>query len=199
MPIPTVTAPTNGNGNGNGNGMAAPAPSNGHSDPATVTLARAEEEAARILARVHQRVGEVQGQIDELLRVRDHLRVATQEIVKSYGEVLLELDRRFEAISDQPEAVSAVSSLRSPFVGAVRVVAGPFRDLGAIRMLEEALAGIDAVQSVSLAGFTDDNVQIDLELVQPCDLVAELERTLPFACDIESLPGVDPGLLLRAA
>jgi hypothetical protein len=194
-PLPAGLAPHSGNGN------AAPLPvaHHGHGDAGTVTLARAEQEAARILARVHQRADEVQGQIDELLRVRDHLRVSTQEIVTAYGEVLSELDRRFDAATPAPESPETVSALHGRFIGDVRVEAGPFRDLGAIRLLEEALAGIEAVASVSLAGFTDHDVQIDLCLVQPCDLVAELERALPFACEIESLPGADLGLLLRAA
>jgi hypothetical protein len=73
------------------------------------------------------------------------------------------------------------------------------RDLDAIRTLEDAFAGIDAVESISLTGFTDNNAQIELRLGTECELVTEFERALPFAFEIEPVSGADLGLRLRAA
>jgi hypothetical protein len=178
-------------------------------DVATVTVARAEEEAARILARVHERADQVKGQIRELLGVRDRLRVTTQEIMTTYGEALSALDREFDVAaaaageSDEARrdllAPSPVVADRRRFVGGVKVVAGPVRDLDAIRTLEDAFAGIDAVESISLTGFTDNNAQIELRLGAECELVTEFERALPFAFEVEPVSDADLGLRLRAA
>jgi hypothetical protein len=186
----------------------APAVINGRADAGTAAVARAEEEAAQILARVHQRADEVRDQIRELVMVRDHLRGATEEIMASYGEALTALDLRFEATvaaagidGDPARAGSAVAATPSGrrFVGDVSVVAGPFGDLDGIRTLENALVGIAAVERVSLAGFTDRNVHMDLSLSTECDLAAELTRTLPFACETESASDTDLTLRLKAA
>ena len=73
------------------------------------------------------------------------------------------------------------------------------RDLDAIRTWVAAFAGIDAVESISLTGFTDNNAQIELRLGTECELVTEFERALPFAFEIEPVSGADLGLRLRAA
>ncbi len=169
-----------------------------------MTLARAEEEAARILARVHQRADEVRGQIRELVSMRDHLRATTQEIIVTYGQALSALDQRFDDAlaavdgdADRRPGESASAGQRR-FVGDVRVVAGPLRDLDGIRILEEALMRIDAVEHLALTGFADHNVQIELRLSVECDLLTELQRALPFAFEVEAMAGADLGLRLSA-
>ena len=176
-------------------------------DAATVTLARAEEEAAQILARVHQRADEVKGQIQELLGMRDHLRVTTHEIMVTYAQALNALERQFdgsatdaidEAEGDAP-APGTVSPPARRFAGEVKVVAGPVRDLGEIRILEDALRGIEAVERISLTGFADRSVQIELHLSVECELVTEFERALPFGFEVESMSDAELVLRLRAA
>jgi hypothetical protein len=207
----TVNGSSNGSANGSSNGSSngvAHAPTGAREDAATVVLAQAEEEAARILTRVHERADEVKDQIRELLGVRDQLRVSTREIMVTCGEALSALEQRCDtavamagdsdvAAGEWP-ALDALAPVRRHYVGDVKVVAGPFRDLGAIRMLEDALAGIAAVESVSLAGFAHHNVHIDVRLGVECDLVAELEPVFPFAYEVESVPGADLTLRLRA-
>lgn len=185
----------------------SPGPSSQRTEAAVVTLARAEEEAARILARVHERADQVKTEIRELLAVRDRLRVTTQEILATYGQALSALeipsDDAIAALDgddgSQGEAseTAAIHDHRL-FSGDVSVIAGPVRDLGAIRMLEDALVGIEAVESVSLTGFTDHNVQIELRLETECGLVSEFARALPFAFEIESVSDADLALRLSA-
>lgn len=177
-------------------------------DVATVTLARAEEEAAQILARVHQRADEVKGQIRELLGVRDHLRVTTHEIMVTYAQALNALERQFDGsatatdATDGAQADASVPGTVSPparrFAGEVKVVAGPVRDLGEIRMLEDALGTIEAVERISLTGFADRSVQIELHLSVECELATEFERALPFAFEVESASDGELVLALRA-
>jgi hypothetical protein len=80
----------------------------------------------------------------------------------------------------------------------VRVVAGPLGDLGAVRMLREALAGIDGVESISLSGISHHHVQFEGWFGHERELVAALERALPFAFEVESAAGAELGLRLRA-
>ncbi len=124
--------------------------------------------------------------------------------MSTYGKALTALERRFDAALTVVDgegdwlAHGLMSSVRREFVGDVRVVAGPLRDLGGIRTLEDALMSIEAIESVALTGFADDNVQIELRLSVECDLIAEFERALPFAFEVESIADADLGLRLSA-
>jgi hypothetical protein len=80
----------------------------------------------------------------------------------------------------------------------VWVVAGPMRDLGAARLVSDALAGIEGVESISMTGDRDHRVQFEGWFSHERALVAELERVLPFAFEVESASGVELGLRLRA-
>ena len=91
-----------------------------------------------------------------------------------------------------------VSPVRRRLVGEVRGVAGPLRDLGAVRMLKDAVAEIEGVESISVSGLGHHNVQFEGWFGHERELVAELERALPFALEVESASGAELGLRLRA-
>jgi hypothetical protein len=80
----------------------------------------------------------------------------------------------------------------------VWVVAGPMEDLGAARMVSDALARVDGVDSISVTGDRDHHVQFEGWFRHERELVSELERVLPFAFEVESVSGVELGLRLRA-
>jgi hypothetical protein len=101
---------------------------------------------------------------------------------------------RIEATSDR----DSVSPARRRVVGEVRVAAGPLRDLGAVRMLEVALASIEGVESISMGGSGHHNVWFEGSFGHERELVAQLERALPFAFEVESSAGAELGLRLRA-
>jgi hypothetical protein len=106
-------------------------------------------------------------------------------------------------------SVTACEPAQSPFedpvspvlrrlVGEVRGVAGPLRDLGAVRMLKDALAEIEGVESISVSELSHHNVQFEGWFGHERELIAELERALPFALEVESASGAELGLRLRA-
>jgi hypothetical protein len=80
----------------------------------------------------------------------------------------------------------------------VWVVAGPLQDLGAARMVSDALARVDGVDSISVSGDREHHVQFEGWFRHERELVTELERVLPFAFEVESVSGVELGLRLRA-
>jgi hypothetical protein len=92
----------------------------------------------------------------------------------------------------------SVSPVRRRLVGEVRVAAGPLRDLGAVRMLEHALAGIEGVESISMCGPAHHNVWFEGWFGHERELVAQLERALPFGFEVESASGAELGLRVRA-
>ena len=92
----------------------------------------------------------------------------------------------------------SVSPVRRRLIGEVRGVAGPLRDLGAVRMLQDALAEIEGVESISVSERGHDNVQFEGWFGHERELVAELQRVLPFALEVESASGAELGLRLIA-
>jgi hypothetical protein len=88
--------------------------------------------------------------------------------------------------------------VRRRLVGEVRVAAGPLRDIGAVRMLEHALAGIEGVESISMCGTAHHNVWFEGWFGHERELVAQLERALPFDFEVESATDAELGLRLRA-
>ncbi len=80
----------------------------------------------------------------------------------------------------------------------VRVVVRPLRDLGAVRMLKDALVGLEGVESISMNGVSSYNVQFEGWFDYEREIVAELEQTLPFAFEVESSSGAELVLRLRA-
>ncbi|HEV3127734.1 MAG TPA: hypothetical protein VGY32_02055 [Solirubrobacteraceae bacterium] len=80
-------------------------------------VGRAEAEAARLLAQAHERLDELEAQIEQLLGVRDRLLLSARDLVEQYEEELSRLELRYpsgSATAELAEPLSALAAARQP-------------------------------------------------------------------------------------
>lgn len=82
------------------------------------------------------------------------------------------------APTQPPEQDSAEDA--TPFVGAVVVDAGPFRDITTLQSFEQGLARVEGAEDVYVRSFEGDRALIDVRLSNPVPLVQLLRKQLPL-------------------
>jgi hypothetical protein len=144
------------------------------------------------VAAVHQSVGDAQGQLEELLRFRDHLVSAANQLVAELTRVLADLgahpptatttaDPGFAVPAAEPQPVPPPVHRPDDTVleGNVAVEAGPFTDLAILATFEQALTAVPGVREVHVRALADGHARVDVELDRPLALAAELRHTMP--------------------
>jgi hypothetical protein len=143
------------------------------------SLPRSSEQLGDIVAEARARMSELQGQVDDLLHFRDHLRASAQELIADYRQVL-DADAALPTDGAPPAAAPPGADLdprRVELGGELRVLldAGPFTDLATLASFEQALTRIPEMQDVYVRSFQDARASIELTLSRPVPLVDRMQ------------------------
>jgi hypothetical protein len=125
---------------------------------ASAIIASAHAEAARIVGDAAATMASLSREIEELTLLRDELR---------------------DSLGDEFAPAPAVPS-STLFEGELAIHAGPFPDIAALGDFERAMGALQAVGEARVRGFEGDNAVLDVTLVAPVRLIAEMERGLPW-------------------
>jgi hypothetical protein len=144
----------------------------------------------------------LQDQLDELLRFRDQLTAAANQLVEDYTRLVEQLERVAHAPPPPtagaghltfpvpaPEPSSSESAL---YAGHVAVEAAPFDDVGTLAIFESALRSVSHAEEVHVRSFENGRAEFDLRLGGEVALVFELRRASDHAFDVED---AEPGRL----
>ncbi|HEY6731048.1 MAG TPA: hypothetical protein VI039_08495 [Solirubrobacterales bacterium] len=100
------------------------------------------------------------------------------------------IDRRLAALEGTPEGAAATpaNGRTEPDPGmplhTVSVTVTPLHDVSKVRVVEDAFAAIDGVESVSLHTLRGDAAHLEVEARDDVPLIAGLRRTLQLAFDL---------------
>jgi hypothetical protein len=146
--------------------------------------------------------GPLQDQLDELLRFRDQLASAANQLVEDYTRLLEQLERAAQAPPGPPLATghmtfpvpppSSPSSESTLFAGEIVVEAAPFDEIGTLAMFEAALRSIPQAEDVHVRSFDAGRAVLDVRLAGELPLVFELRRASDHAFDVQH---AEPGRL----
>jgi hypothetical protein len=144
----------------------------------------------------------LQDQLDELLRFRDQLTAAANQLVEDYTRLVEQLERVAHA---PPPPTAAAEHLTFPvpapepsssesalYAGHVAVEAAPFDDVGTLAIFESALRSVSHAEEVHVRSFENGRAEFDLRLGGEVALVFELRRASDHAFDVED---AEPGRL----
>jgi hypothetical protein len=173
-------------------------------------VAKAEAEAARLLAHAHERVDDLKAQIEQLLGVRDRLLSSAKDLVRQYEEEVTQLELTYPASSAESEIGSVPPSQAPPaseppashaafeapppeppprpalFDGVVTITVPWISRIQTIQVLEDSLFRVRGAHKAYVRGYHQGEVRFELELGEAVDLIGELNRALPYAFAIES-------------
>jgi hypothetical protein len=146
--------------------------------------------------------GPLQDQLGELLRFRDQLATAANQLVEDYTRLLEQLERAAQVPPAPTPAAghvtfpvpppSSPSSESTLFTGAVVVEAAPFDEIGTLAMFEAVLRSIPQAEDVHVRSFEGGRAVLDVRLAGEVPLVFELRRASDHAFDVEH---TEPGRL----
>jgi hypothetical protein len=150
--------------------------------------------------------GPLQDQLDELLRFRDQLATAANQLVEDYTRLLEQLERAAQmpaagGWASSPAAghmtfpvppPSSPSSESTLFAGTVVVEAAPFDEIGTLAIFEAVLRSIPQAEDVHVRSFEGGRAVLDVRLAGEVPLVFELRRASDHAFDVEH---AEPGRL----
>jgi hypothetical protein len=150
--------------------------------------------------------GPLQDQLDELLRFRDQLATAANQLVEDYTRLLEQLERAAQVPAaggwaSSPAAghmtfpvppPSSPSSESTLFAGTVVVEAAPFDEIGTLAIFEAVLRSIPQAEDVHVRSFEGGRAVLDVRLAGEVPLVFELRRASDHAFDVEH---AEPGRL----
>jgi hypothetical protein len=154
-------------------------------DPAGDVRGAARHTMAEGLAQVDA----LKAQIDELLRVRELLKMSLAAAVEQCQMVLLSLDGGADPATTgaepavEPDA-APIDVTPDVFAGTVLLSAGPFVEVSQVTALEQALLGLAVVEKFELREFAGSHALIDVTLGGPARFVDELRAALPFAFEV---------------
>jgi hypothetical protein len=168
-------------------------------------LAEAEEKASRTRAEAHLRTESVSGQVDELLRLRDTLVQTMRGVIRDFDYAVERVEKGESVLPAEPVGLAVETIVggtngtvpvgppreRGPedeqvFEGRVELDAGPFGDFAGLSSFERALGRLAGVADVYVRRFAGDRALIELTLVQPLPLIAELRDHLPYGLEIQA-------------
>jgi hypothetical protein len=114
-----------------------------------------------------RRVAGLRDEIAGLVRFRDQLESAAEQLVTEYS---LLVDRLRASAGGAVEA--------APLQGLITVDAGPFPDGAVLDVFTSALAHVAGAEDVFVQRFEDRRAELTLRLTSPVDLAARLEEIL---------------------
>jgi cell division septum initiation protein DivIVA len=188
------------------------------STDAAAIVVRAQDEADRIVASALHRREELEGQIKQLVGLREQLRRSGRQMIVRYEQALSRIEAQFATSDDlggesfagpssastsEPSTTATSASTSEPsttaiYSGTVQVRARAVRDLDTISRLEQALRNVEGASGVAVREFVDQSVALELELSTDVALLSELQRVLPFEFTTESTADGEVVLRLRA-
>jgi hypothetical protein len=164
-------------------------------DPEEI-VARAEAEAVQVLTHAHDHLTELKAQVEQLQSYRMRLLSAAQELLHQFQEELNQLSDPAGRVSGAaapgaaPPAVPPAPAPEPPwptsFEGMVTIIVPWISRLQTVQVLEDSLTRVRAAQSVYLRGYHRGEVRLELILGEAVDLIAELNRVLPYTFALES-------------
>jgi hypothetical protein len=122
-----------------------------------------------------ERVTELSRRIDELQRLGEQLEAATKVLHDEFAR---------GAAAPPPPPAGAT------WTGEVVIRAGPFPDIASLGEFERALGDVAGAEQAFVRSFAGDRALVEVRLTGEVDLVAEMERALPWEVRVlESGPG----------
>jgi hypothetical protein len=122
-----------------------------------------------------ERVVELSRRIDELQRLGEQLEAATELLHEEFAR----------GAATPPPAPAPTT-----WSGEVVIRAGPFPDIASLGEFERALGDVTGAEQAFVRSFAGDRALVEVRLTGEVDLVAEMERTLPWEVRVlDSGPG----------
>jgi hypothetical protein len=137
--------------------------------------AQARSQATRMRMKALQDVVQMSDRVSELAKLRDDLGARVQELAGMAGIKVGEQEGG--AVGTAPSRAAAAPSVWS---GVVQIEVGPLADFAQLTSVEDAAAAIEGASEITIRQFAGGRATISLRLGAPVDLVAELERRVPF-------------------
>lgn len=151
---------------------------------------------AEAMPAVQAQTTQVKQQIEDLLRVREMLRMSLRTGIDECERALAGLERgespspALGAGAGEPLLTPAVASegiahpRPSVFQGSVSLRVGPLGDISQVDTLEIALLQVPGAEQVEIKEFAGRDAVAEIRLYQPVRLVEELHRVLPFSFEV---------------
>jgi hypothetical protein len=163
-------------------------------DLALAIIARAEEQASRIVDDAHERVVALNRQAEQLMALRDGLRRSARELLDTYASALAQIEHDTAPVLPAAPAAPLPEQPRG-VTGAFTIAAEPFAQVADLAAFTQALERVPGATSVTVQGFDGRRAEIGATFSEPVALVRELHRVMPFAVEVtEERPD---GLSLR--
>jgi hypothetical protein len=163
-------------------------------DLALAIIARAEEQAGRIVEAAHDRVVALNTQAVELMHLRDALRRSARELLAEFDTALRRLESSFgdarppapalQASDGAPASAPPAAPATGTQVGVVSLTVEPFADVGDLASFTAALQQLPGAEQVTVDSFDGRRAAIALQLGEPVELERELHRVIPLAMEI---------------
>ena len=137
---------------------------------------QARRQATRIRMAALEDAVQISERVSELSRMRDELGAKVGELAGMAGIKVAGPGEGRPAVGTEPARVSA----DGVFTGPVEVEVGPLRDFAQLSSFEDAAAGIDAAEDVTVQRFAGGRATFSMNFGQPVELLRELEERAPF-------------------
>jgi len=162
--------------------------------------AQARAQATRIRMKALQDVVQISDRVQELSRLRDDLTTRVQELAGMAGIKLAPEQR--PPVGTRPAGDAPPGGV---YRGPVEVEIGPLDDFAQLTGFEDAAAAIEGASEITVRRFSGGRATLSLDLTEPVELLAELERLSPFDFRVRDIRGdaividVEPDGRSRAA
>jgi hypothetical protein len=139
---------------------------------------QARSQATRIRLRALREAADLGGRMTEIARrpeARERLLVSLQTAIARVGAE--EADAAEDALTSNARTLRSADEL---FDGLVEVEVGPLADFSQLVGFEDAAGGIVATSEISVKRFARGRATLEMKLVEPVQLLRELEERSPF-------------------
>ena len=133
---------------------------------------QARRQATRIRMKALEDAVQMADRVTELSGLRDELGARVSE--------LADVARTRLGIEDDRPAVGTESAQTSVYAGEVEVEVGPLNDFAQLTGFEDAASGIDGATEIKVKRFSGGRAWVSMNLMNPIDLLRELEEKAPF-------------------
>jgi hypothetical protein len=140
---------------------------------------QARGQATRIRLRALREAADLGGRMTELARRPD----ARERLLDSLQAAIARIGAEEDPEADAVAAASNGRALRPVeelFDGLVEIEVGPLEDFSQLVGFEDAAGGIVATSEISVKRFARGRATLEMKLVEPVELLRELEERSPF-------------------